>query len=103
LASGSQASVFLELADQGDHDAGLDRDGPARLLAGHGGRAEACADHGVESVMLKRLGSPYLPGRRSPDWRKLKVPTWAAEYLPRRSSGDLQLGPAGSAAGGAAR
>ena len=23
--------------------------------------------------MAKRLGSPYLPGRRTPDWRKIKL------------------------------
>ncbi len=28
---------------------------------------------GLEGVMAKRLGSPYLPGRRSPDWRKIKL------------------------------
>ena len=29
-------------------------------------------DHGLEGVVAKRLGSPYQPGRRSPDWRKIK-------------------------------
>ena len=28
--------------------------------------------HGLEGVVAKRLGSPYQPGRRSPDWRKVK-------------------------------
>ncbi|MGZ8583514.1 MAG: non-homologous end-joining DNA ligase, partial [Actinomycetota bacterium] len=28
---------------------------------------------GLEGVMAKRAGSPYLPGRRSPDWRKIKL------------------------------
>ncbi len=28
---------------------------------------------GLEGVMAKRTGSPYLPGRRSPDWRKIKI------------------------------
>jgi bifunctional non-homologous end joining protein LigD len=28
---------------------------------------------GLEGVVAKRLGSPYLPGRRSPDWRKIKL------------------------------
>jgi ATP-dependent DNA ligase len=41
--------------------------------------------------MLKRLGSPYQPGRRSPDWRKLKVATWAAERMPRRSSDERRV------------
>lgn len=28
---------------------------------------------GMEGVVSKRLDSPYLPGKRSPSWRKLKV------------------------------
>jgi len=40
---------------------------------------------GVEGIVMKRLGSPYRPGERSADWRKLKVEGWAAEHLPRRS------------------
>ena len=28
---------------------------------------------GLEGVMAKRAGSIYLPGRRSPDWRKIKL------------------------------
>ncbi len=31
----------------------------------------ACA-HGLEGVVAKRLSSPYLPGRRSPHWVKIK-------------------------------
>jgi bifunctional non-homologous end joining protein LigD len=29
-------------------------------------------DHGLEGIVAKRLGSAYQPGRRSPDWRKIK-------------------------------
>jgi bifunctional non-homologous end joining protein LigD len=32
----------------------------------------ASAETGLEGVMAKRLGSPYLPGKRSPNWRKVK-------------------------------
>ncbi len=32
----------------------------------------ATAAQGLEGVMAKRLGSVYRPGRRSPDWRKVK-------------------------------
>ena len=40
-------------------------DGPALL---------AIADQqGLEGVMAKRTDSPYLPGKRSPAWRKVKV------------------------------
>ena len=29
-------------------------------------------DHGLEGIVAKRLDSEYQPGRRSPDWRKVK-------------------------------
>src|SRR6266536_3550982 len=32
----------------------------------------ASAEQGLEGVVAKRLESPYLPGRRSPAWRKVK-------------------------------
>jgi bifunctional non-homologous end joining protein LigD len=40
-----------------------------------GGRAllDAARERGLEGVMAKRRDSPYLPGRRSPTWRKLKL------------------------------
>jgi bifunctional non-homologous end joining protein LigD len=53
-------------------------------LAGHrwvttpwfpGGGAEVLAaseENGLEGVVAKRLDSPYRPGLRSPDWRKIK-------------------------------
>jgi bifunctional non-homologous end joining protein LigD len=34
---------------------------------------EAAVDQGLEGVVAKRLDSSYQPGRRSPDWRKVKV------------------------------
>jgi bifunctional non-homologous end joining protein LigD len=34
--------------------------------------SQAAELHGFEGVVAKRLGSPYRPGRRSPDW--IKVP-----------------------------
>jgi len=34
---------------------------------------EVAKAQGLEGVVGKRLGSPYLPGRRSPDWRKVAV------------------------------
>ena len=33
----------------------------------------AAREHGLEGVVAKRSASPYRPGRRSPDWRKLKL------------------------------
>lgn len=34
---------------------------------------EAVKDQGIEGIVGKRAGSRYLPGRRSPDWRKVSV------------------------------
>ncbi len=40
----------------------------------HGiGLFEAVKHRGIEGIVAKRLGSPYLPGRRSADWRKVSV------------------------------
>jgi bifunctional non-homologous end joining protein LigD len=33
----------------------------------------AARGQGLEGIVAKRAGSPYLPGRRSPDWRKVAV------------------------------
>lgn len=42
--------------------------------ATHGiGLFEAVKDQGMEGIVAKRLGSPYQPGRRSSDWRKVSV------------------------------
>ncbi|HSJ50995.1 MAG TPA: non-homologous end-joining DNA ligase [Actinomycetota bacterium] len=35
--------------------------------------AEVARTHGLEGVVAKRVGSRYQPGRRSPDWRKVKL------------------------------
>lgn len=48
------------------------------LVPGHriGGGADllaATAAQGLEGVMAKRLGSTYIPGKRSPNWRKIKT------------------------------
>jgi bifunctional non-homologous end joining protein LigD len=34
---------------------------------------EAARAQGLEGIVAKRAGSPYLQGRRSPDWRKVSV------------------------------
>ena len=34
---------------------------------------EAAEQHQLEGIMAKRLDSPYLPGKRSPHWLKIKV------------------------------
>jgi bifunctional non-homologous end joining protein LigD len=33
---------------------------------------DATVERGLEGVMAKRLGSTYLPGKRTPNWRKVK-------------------------------
>ena len=33
---------------------------------------EATGQQGLEGIMAKRLGSTYVPGKRSPNWRKIK-------------------------------
>jgi bifunctional non-homologous end joining protein LigD len=51
--------------------------GPGRIVPRHqiGDGAvllQVTSDRGLEGIMAKRLGSPYLPGRRSQSWRKIK-------------------------------
>jgi len=55
----------------------LDTSGPGVILSpsfDDGAALEQAArEHGLEGVVAKRTASPYQPGRRSPDWRKLKL------------------------------
>lgn len=37
------------------------------------GLFDAVCERGMEGIVAKRLGSPYQPGRRSSDWRKVSV------------------------------
>ena len=50
--------------------------GPAVISEFISGRGReffrACAERGLEGVVAKRLGSPYLPGKRSLCWRKFR-------------------------------
>jgi bifunctional non-homologous end joining protein LigD len=51
--------------------------GPGRIVPRHQigeGQLllELTGERGLEGIMAKRLGSPYLPGRRSQAWRKVK-------------------------------
>jgi bifunctional non-homologous end joining protein LigD len=51
--------------------------GPLRLTVvvdGEGTRLfEAAKENGFEGVLAKKLGSTYVPGRRTKDWRKVKA------------------------------
>jgi bifunctional non-homologous end joining protein LigD len=58
-SSRSQADAHLRLSDQARGD--------GRAL-----HARAC-DHGWEGLIAKRADSAYASGRRSPEWRKLKL------------------------------
>ncbi len=51
---------------------------PVLVLSDHvegAGRAlfAAAAERGLEGIMAKRMDAPYRPGRRVPDWRKIKT------------------------------
>jgi bifunctional non-homologous end joining protein LigD len=45
---------------------------PAHQVGGGAELLEATAAQQLEGVVAKRLGSRYHPGKRSPDWRKIK-------------------------------
>jgi bifunctional non-homologous end joining protein LigD len=64
-----QRRELLELITEQDHR--------LQITAHVAGEGEALArqarELGLEGVMAKRLGSAYTPGRRSPDWRKIKL------------------------------
>jgi bifunctional non-homologous end joining protein LigD len=45
---------------------------PAHRIGDGAALLAATVDSGLEGVMAKRLGSLYVPGKRSPHWRKVK-------------------------------
>lgn len=45
---------------------------PAHRVGDGAALLAATAERGLEGIMAKRLGSPYLPGQRSANWRKVK-------------------------------
>jgi bifunctional non-homologous end joining protein LigD len=45
---------------------------PAHRIGDGAALVSATIERGLEGVMAKRLGSVYLPGKRSPNWRKVK-------------------------------
>lgn len=55
---------------------GLDGDrwrAPPHFIDDGAALLEAARRQGLEGVVAKRLGSPYRPGERSPDWLKLRL------------------------------
>src|SRR6266508_3581527 len=74
---GRPSSLPLPYRERRDLLAELALDGPhvrtPPWFAGGGADVlAASAEQGLEGVVAKRLESPYLPGRRSPAWRKVK-------------------------------
>lgn len=59
--------LLEQLVEQGDHWVV-----PAHRVGGGADLLAATAEQGLEGIMAKRLGSPYVPGKRSPNWRKIK-------------------------------
>jgi bifunctional non-homologous end joining protein LigD len=45
---------------------------PAHRVGGGGDLLAATGEQHLEGIMAKRLGSIYVPGKRSPNWRKIK-------------------------------
>jgi bifunctional non-homologous end joining protein LigD len=45
---------------------------PAHRIGDGAALVAATVERGLEGVMAKRLGSTYVPGKRSPNWRKVK-------------------------------
>ena len=45
---------------------------PAHRIGDGAALVAATVERGLEGVMAKRLGSTYIPGKRSPNWRKVK-------------------------------
>lgn len=46
---------------------------PAHRLGGGAEFLQAARQRGLEGIVCKRLGSRYRPGRRSPDWLKIRA------------------------------
>ncbi len=64
-----QRRELLELITEQDHRLQI-----TAHVAGEGAAlARRARELGLEGVMAKRLGSAYTAGRRSPDWRKIKL------------------------------
>jgi bifunctional non-homologous end joining protein LigD len=90
LPSDQRRDVLDQVFDAGPAWRPGDRhdDGPALLAA--------VQDAGLEGVMAKRRDAPYLAGKRSPAWRKVKVRPRAefvvGGWLPGSGSRDGRLG-----------
>ncbi|HQV57713.1 MAG TPA: non-homologous end-joining DNA ligase [Ilumatobacteraceae bacterium] len=68
LAYEQRRALLADVLDQGSHWAV-----PAHRIGGGQALFDAAAEQQMEGVMAKRLGSTYQPGKRAPNWRKIKV------------------------------
>ncbi|MEM9610058.1 MAG: DNA ligase, partial [Actinomycetota bacterium] len=77
LELGEQSLVDLPLRERRRLLEALELDGPAwRTSPVYPDGADLLAvaeERGLEGIVVKRADSRYRPGRRSPDWRKVKV------------------------------
>jgi bifunctional non-homologous end joining protein LigD len=72
-----RSTTDLPYTDRRELLEGLGLEGPGWAVppASYGGgpqMVEVSRERGLEGVLAKRADSPYLPGRRSPHWRKVK-------------------------------
>ena len=51
---------------------------------------DACSRYGQEGIVLKRRSARYVPGARSPDWRKRKTVEWRTVEAPRRLPAEVR-------------
>jgi bifunctional non-homologous end joining protein LigD len=59
--------LLEQLVEPGDHWVV-----PSYRVGGGADLLAATGSQGLEGIMAKRLGSAYVPGKRSPSWRKVK-------------------------------
>ena len=59
--------LLEQVVEPGDHWAV-----PSYRVGGGADLVAATGAQGLEGIMAKRLGSVYVPGKRSPNWRKIK-------------------------------
>lgn len=59
--------LLEQLVEPGDHWSV-----PSYRVGGGADLLDATGEQGLEGIIAKRLGSPYVPGKRSANWRKIK-------------------------------
>jgi bifunctional non-homologous end joining protein LigD len=94
-------TVSLPYEQRRDLVSGLVEAGPNWMVPAHrigdgAALVQATLDRGLEGVMAKRLGSLYTPGKRTPNWRKVKnrrrVDVVIGGYTPGGGNRDATFG-----------